>query len=448
MATQAANLAACGPNDSEGGHKLKTSLRAQSRLRIVLGDNTLADYLQAGGHWSVYLSYLLGLQAAGHDVVLLELVQSSGDRSSDNRRVASFFAALRAYGVQGPCCALVHKGRREDVEFQTVEVYGLSRQELYETVKHADLLWNVCGALPPSLVYWFHHRVFVDLDPGHLQVSALEWDLGFREHDAFLTVGRNMGHPACEVPTLGLWWHPFLPFTHLPLWGAAPDPGPDAPFTSVTHWTWAQLLFNGRTLSISKRDAYLQHVDLPLRAGRTFELAVGLDPNDPTMDRQLLTSSGWAVVDPWDVAGSVSSFGDYLRSSRAEICCPKPIFVELKTGWFSDRSVCYLANGRPVLVKDTGFSSYVPTGAGVLAFNTTEEAVDAVAEIDGNYQRHRQAARALAEEYFDASRTLPEMIEASWETGGAAYRSSRADLSPHPSQHDRGQDGRCHGTDA
>lgn len=169
----------------------------------------------------------------------------------------------------------------------------------------------------------------------------------------------------------------------------------------------------GRVLSNSKRDGYFRYIELPKRARRPFELAAQIYPDDQTgvRDRERLQGHGWNLVDPWEVAGSPGAYQHYIAGSRAEIMCPKPIFRELKTGWFSDRSACYLASGRPVLAEDTGFTDYLPTGKGLLAFRDLSEAVAGVAEIDSNYAEHMQAARELAEEFFDYRKVLPKMLE-------------------------------------
>jgi hypothetical protein len=165
-------------------------------------------------------------------------------------------------------------------------------------------------------------------------------------------------------------------------------------------------------LSISKRDAYLRYLDLPRRAGRPFQLAANIHPDDPTPDRALLRDHGWSLVEAHRVAPSPAHYRDYIASSRAEVCCPKPIYRELRTGWFSDRSAAFLASGRPVAAEETGWTDLLPTGAGLLPFRTAEEAAQAVAEIDADYARHSRAARAIAEEHLDARQTLSAMLVA------------------------------------
>jgi hypothetical protein len=382
-------------------------------VRIVLAGGFLAVYPEGGGHWMAFLQYLLGLRALGHDVLWLEVLRSTGDSALDRARLAAFFRRMEDHGLGGRSAVLLHPPDVTEPDLGAGEAHGLDARRLEEFVRSADLVWNFAAALRPPLLSRFRHRVLVDLDPGHLQVAALVWDLGVHAHDTFLTVGTNVHGPGCEVPTLGVVWQPFLPLVHLPMWSVAPDPGVDAPFTSVTQWTWEQVWLGERELSVSKRDAYLAHLTLPRRAGRVFELAVNLHPTDRTGDRERLLANGWRIVDPRVVAGSPADYRRYLAASRAELACPKPIHRALRTGWFSDRSAGYLASGRPVVFEDTGLADLLPSGDGLLLFREEAEAAGAVGEIDGDWARHSRAARALAEAVLDARRCLPAMLEAS-----------------------------------
>jgi hypothetical protein len=394
-----------------------------SRLRIVLANSSLARYPQGGGHWSVRLQYLLGLRDLGHDVFLLETLSSGGDPTADEGLIGALFSRLRQYGLDDRCVVLLHKDGDRPLDFASATVHGRTRPEAEEILRGADLLWNDCCCLSQPMLSMFRRRVLIDLDPGHLQVAlhylqtrspeAISWERSVYDHDAYLSVGRKLHAPDCDVPTLGVTWHAFTPFVYLPLWEVRPDPGARAPFSSVTHWTWGrELYWRDRALSTSKRDAYLRYIDLPRRASRPFELAAHIHPQDETGDHELLRGNGWRLVLPWEVAGSPSDYQRYIAGSRAEISCPKPVFRELNTGWFSDRSVCYLASGRPVLAEDTGFTDYLPAGKGLLAFRDMAGAVAGVTEIDSNYGQHARAARALAEEYFDSRRCLAAMLAA------------------------------------
>ena len=360
----------------------------------------------------VFLQYLLGLRALGHDVFLWEQMETTGDPEKDREFIASFFDRLEDFGFRDHAALLLHEKSDAPLTLADTVVHGSDHAALREIAESADLLWNFCAALREPMLSLFRRRVLIDLDPGHLQVSALVCDMGVEDHDVFLTIGAKINDDDCEVPRLDLPWVPFIPFVYLPMWSCHPDPGPAAPFTSITHWEWGELWWGTRALSISKREAYLRYLDLPSLSARPYQLAANIHPNDATGDRELLTSKGWLLEHPYSVAASPAAYQNFIAGSRAEISCPKPIFRELASGWLSDRSACYLASGRPVLAEDTGISDCLPTGKGLLTFQTLDECLAAVAEIDANYELHSQAARAFAEEYLDSESTLSLMLAA------------------------------------
>ena len=378
---------------------------------IVLGNGSLAKYPPGGGHWSWFLQYPLGLRALGHRVFWLEIMPSAGDRNRDAERARSFLSRIAAYGLESEC-AVIAVADHEVQDLGAAQIFGGTRAQIEQIARSADMLWNPCCAIRQPLLSMFSRRVLIDVDPGHLQIVAEHVDLQPGGYHRCFTVGANVGDPDCEVPTLGVTWRTFFPFVYLPMWEPSPAPGADAQFTSVTQWTWEELSYRGRMLSASKRFAYMRYLDLPVRARRSFELAANIGEEDPVGDRDTLTAWGWRVVDPHQVVATPESYRDYLRASRAEIQCPKPLFRELKTGWLSDRSVCYMALGRPVLAEETGFSRYVPTGRGIITFRDINEAVEGVAEIDGNYAMHSRAAREMVCELFSSERQLKAMIAA------------------------------------
>jgi hypothetical protein len=380
-------------------------------MLIVLASRSVASYPLGGGVWSWILQYPMGLRALGHNIFWLELMKSSGDRVRDGELAKNFLARIGPYGLAPHAAVLVF----DDIETQDLDravIYGRPKLTVFDIVRGADMLWNIASAVHPPLLARFRRKVLIDVDPGHLQILATEFEFGLKDHDVHLSVGANLPDPDCEVPTLGLTWRTFLPFVYLPMWEASPDPGPVAPFTSITQWTWEELSYQGRVLSASKRTAYMRYVDLPKRAGRPFALATNIGDTDPMHDREALATGGWRVVNPHETVPTPEDYREYLRTSRAEILCPKPIFREMNTGWFSDRSVCYMALGRPVLAEDTGFGQFVPTGRGVLDFRDLEEARAGVAEIDANYHLHSRWARELAEDLFSSDRQLTAMLDA------------------------------------
>jgi hypothetical protein len=240
----------------------------------------------------------------------------------------------------------------------------------------------------------------------------LDVNLDIQYHDIFLTVGKRINAPDSIVPKLGQKWQTFDQLIYLPRWEMAPAPERSRPFTSITQWTWEELHYRGRILSVSKRDAYLRYVALPQLTSCPMELAANIGTSDPAGDRDRLCANGWRLVDPGEVASSPERYHEYICGSRGEFVCPKPIHVELKTGWFSERSLAYLACGRPVIAEETGFSEWLPTGRGVLAFHNADTAAAAIAEVDGNYERHHSAAREIVEAYFPWRATVNTILSA------------------------------------
>lgn len=381
-------------------------------MRIVLGTSTLAGYPQGGGHWSVRLQYLRGLCSLGHSPFLIDCYTRTASPAADRRRFDVFFARMRNWGFGEACCIVVFRKDETTLSIESCEVIGIAKERLRSVIWGADLLLNLHGSLPPALTPGFKRRALLDLDPGHLQIGALSWEFGLHDHEVFFSVGTKMADDDCEAPRLGHHWHPFVPPIHLPSWRVAPLPEPEAPITSVTQWSWgSQLRFGNRALNSSKRSAYLRFLDLPAQCAAPLTLAANLDPRDTTGDREMLLRHGWNLVHPHHCMRTVEAYQRFIHGSKAEIGCAKNVFIELKTGWFSDRSAAYLASGRPVIAEDTGFSDHLPTGLGLLSFTTIDEAAAAVDDLLTNYPQHQKAARELAESYFDASRVLPNLIE-------------------------------------
>jgi hypothetical protein len=317
---------------------------------------------------------------------------------------------MRRLGLGEKCAVVLHDGDRPQV-LSHETTYGVSFVSLKETIQETDALWNFHCSIRTPLLHEFKWKALLDVDPGHLQISALHWDLGIEEHNLLFSVGSKINDRDCKIPKLRKNWHAFFPCVHLPLWRVEP-PNREAPITSITQWTWGEdLPFNGYTLSSSKRDAYLRFLNLPRRCSAKFVLAANIHPKDVTGDRQLLTEQGWTLTHPHQCASTVEHYQRFIRDSIAELGCAKSVYTALRTGWFSDRSAAYLASGRPVLAEDTGFSDHLPIGSGLLSFTTLDQAVGAVDELLRNYPRHQKAAREIAESYLSTERVLGKMID-------------------------------------
>jgi hypothetical protein len=382
-------------------------------MQIVLGNSSLARYLAGGGHWSWFLQYPLAFRAAGHRLLWLEVMTSSGNREHDSRVLRSFYGRLARYDLAPSCVVLLFTHSLDWQPLEAAEVVGSDAGALARSLADADLLLNFACSIRQPLLSRFRRRVLLDFDPGHLQVSALTWDMNITDHETLMTIGARINAPGSETPTLGLRWRTFEPMVYLPTWQVQAEPTRQAPFTSITHWNWEELHYNQKILSVSKRDAYLKYVKLPRLVDRPMELAVDIGLSDPANDKALLRKHGWSIVDPHQVAHSPETYRQYLSSSRGEFMCPKPIHVQLRTGWFSDRSLSYLAIGRPVIAEETGFSERIPTGTGLFSFDDIAGAASAIAEVDANYKRHCVAAREIVETYFNWRQTVETILSAS-----------------------------------
>jgi hypothetical protein len=368
------------------------------RLKILLSGMVAGDPGQGGASWAV-LQYVAGLEELGHEVLLVEPVPVESLEPAGE--VASYFGQLPL--IEGRA-ALLGRGTELTV--------GVPYAELLEFARDADLLLNVSGMLRDErLLDSLAVRAFLDLDPGFNQVWQLTGsEMGFDLHTHFVTVGARIGQGDCPIPTLGRSWIPLLPpvsLTHWPLANAAPER--DA-FTSVGHWrSYGSIEHEGVHYG-QRAHALRQLIELPLQSGFRFELALGIHP-DETEDLRALRDNGWNLLDPYEAAGSPGAYASFVRGSKAELCVAKSGYVNSRSGWFSDRSACYLASGRPVVAQDTGFGDRLPVGEGLLSFGTTAEAAAAVAEVASDPPRHRRAARDLAEEHLDAEKVLVRLLE-------------------------------------
>jgi hypothetical protein len=254
-------------------------------------------------------------------------------------------------------------------------------------------------------------RAYVDLDPGYTQIWHDQGHpLGLGDHDLHFTVGLNVGKPGCDVPTAGLEWRPILQ-------PVVPDRWPDDPgdgfsgFTTVASWRGAfgRVEWRGRTLGL-KAHEFRRFTGVPAATGLPFGAVLDIHPADAG-DRRRLSAGGWKLFDAQTVA-EPSGFAGFVRRSGAEFSPAQGIYVETRSGWFSDRSVRYLASGRPALVQDTGFGDVLAPGEGLLAFRTPEEAAAGARAIVADYPRHRVAARRLAARFAPAAALGPMLAAA------------------------------------
>ena len=243
-------------------------------------------------------------------------------------------------------------------------------------------------------------RIYIDLDPGYTQFWHAAGNPGPRleGHNFYYTVGENIGRPCCSIPTGGIRWRPIRQPVVLEHWPACPRR--PRPFSTIASWRgpYGPAQYAGTTYGL-KAHEFRKFIELPRRVAQRFEIALDIDPADER-DLVALRGHGWHVIDPKVVASGPVAFRQYVQASGAEFSVAQGVYVETQSGWFSDRTVRYLASGRPVLVQDTGFSRNYPVGEGLVAFRTMDEAVAGAERIARDYAEHGRAARAIAEELF------------------------------------------------
>jgi hypothetical protein len=361
-------------------------------MTTIVVAGALANKHRYGGSQWVRMSWAEGLQRLGFDVVFVEQLHAGGDP-------AAFHAAMDTLGIAG---ALIDEHRVE----------GITRTELLERLDEAALLVNISGHLrDPQLLGRCRRRAFIDLDPGYTQIwHSQGHDVGLEGHDLHFTIGANIGTHHSSLPTCGVRWMPIRQPVVLDRWPVVHDPF--SRFTTVASWRGAfgPLSWNGQSYGV-KAHQFRAFMGLPGTSGLPFEIALDLHPADGA-DRDRLIGAGWNLVGAETVA-TPSGFANFVRSSGAEFSVAQGIYVETNSGWFSDRTVRYLASGRPALVQDTGFSRGLPVGEGLLTFRTPREAVARARQLVADHAHHSRAARAIAEACFTPAAALCPLLEAS-----------------------------------
>ncbi|HSG08974.1 MAG TPA: hypothetical protein VLA36_11500 [Longimicrobiales bacterium] len=368
---------------------------------VILG-GAVARRVEFGGHVWAMLQWALGMRRLGWKVLFLDrLDPEPGLRHSS--RVERFVSTMRRFELEESFS--LDLGPDE-------EPVGWSRKEVLEATARADFFFNIMGYIDDPAVLGVARRlVFVDIDPGFPQMwAALGYCDMFAGHDAFVTVGGNIGGPGCTVPTQGLAWTPVRPPVVLELWPPSEDRG--SRFTSVGSWRgpYDPVVFEGETYGLRVHE-FRRFASVPRDSGLAFEVALDVAEEDRE-DVDRLEDGGWAVVDPTSVSSDPEQYQRYIRGSRSEFLVAKNMYVRSKGGWLSDRTACYLASGRPALVQDTGLVGDMATGEGLVTFATRQEAVAGALRIEAEWARHSKAARELAAEYFDARRVLSGLVDA------------------------------------
>jgi hypothetical protein len=404
---------------------------------VVVVAGALASRPENGGEAWARLSWIRGLERLGCRVAFVEEIDDrvcvdAFGRSAPlgmSLNLRWFQVVTDRFGLTGRSCLVAPPDRDPGAtaagRHGTVYSTGPDAAEL---LAGADLLVNISGNLSdPGLRGLARRRAYLDVDPGFTQM----WHARGPEegrlagHDLYFTTGLNVGTPDCSINGNGIGWHRLLPPVVLGDWPVVP-PVPGAVtrpartrahepfrgrFTTLATWRspYGPVEWDKRRFGLKVHELR-NYVDLPRRVDACFEAALAVHPSEAD-DLTLLCDQGWAVADPRLVAGTTESFRRYVTQSHAELCVAQEMYVTTHSGWFSDRTTCYLATGRPALVQDTGFSRHIPAGRGLVAFSSLEEAAAGARFIMSDYPAHAAAARAVAEEHFDSDRVLAGFLE-------------------------------------
>ena len=358
---------------------------------------------EAGGHLWAYLNWALGLRALGCEVIWLEQLSASAPTQKMRANVAAVRSRLQPYGLSEHLALSSHTGEPfpREVAEGCLDLTAATE---------ADVLLELRYDTPPEVVRRFRRSALVDIDPGLLQIWMDTGGIRIAPYDVYFTIGETVGQAGARFPDVGLTWHYTPPCVALDWWSPHPA-AEDAPFTTVSSWfqnEWVEE--EGNWYRNDKLSGFLPFLDLPRCSEQPLELALSLAEDDEA-ERVALRKRGWRVRDAEVVAFTPWDYQRYIQESRGEFSCAKPSCVRLQNAWVSDRTVCYLASGKPAVVQHTGPSRFLPDAAGLCRFRTLGEAVHCLETVAADYERHCRLARALAEELFDARKVVARVLE-------------------------------------
>lgn len=374
-------------------------------LTVCLNANTLA-YPTGGGHRWVYLNWAMGLRANGCRVIWMEGAAPAWGAARTRELTTILKDQLRPYGFAD---SLAIYSYFDEPLAAGAEEGCLNLEEASDA---ADLLLEIAYGSRAATIDRFRRSALIDIDPGILQLWVDAKQVEIARHDVYFTIGETVGRAGSNLPDVGLRWHYTPPCVALDAWLPSPVP-PDAAFTTVSQWQSADwIVYGDESYSNQKRDGFLPYLDLPSMTKQPLELALGLGRSIAgEEENRALVARGWRVRHADEVTATPSDYHRYLQGSIGEFSCCKPSCVRLQNAWISDRTICYLASGRPAVVQHTGPSGFLPDASGLFRFKTPDEAVRAIDEIAHDYPRQSANARALAAEYFDAAKVAKKMLE-------------------------------------
>lgn len=376
--------------------------------RVIVGGAIAAHPIAGAGNTWAFLQYVLGLRRLGFDTYYVEEID--GRKCIDDDWTPTTFAASanakHFLRVMQRFDLLDHAAL---IDRDTHASIGLGAQQLETLARDAELFINLSGRFHRRAVLdAVGCRMYVDLDPGFVQIWQAQYgvDMNLAGHDVYVSVGLNLGAADCPLPTCGIHWHTTLPPVVLDEWR---NDGPAGTrYTTVADWRgYSPVEWQGVWYG-QKSEEFLRIIDLPRHVSVPLELCLAIHPDEPDLPR--LLEQGWLLADPHLHARDVDAYRDYIHGSRGELTAVKNGYAAGRSGWFSDRSACYLAAGRPVILQDTGLGKHIPTGSGLLTFTDTRSATAAIEAVEVDYAHHAAAARQLSREYLDSDLVLRRLL--------------------------------------
>ncbi|MBN1794078.1 MAG: glycosyltransferase [Candidatus Omnitrophica bacterium] len=363
-----------------------------------------------GGRVWADLHYFLGLSKLGHDVYFVE---DSGDYQyccydfSKNSVTSD-----PSYGVKIASNIFRHFEYNDRWSYYNAlskTWFGISDGKIKKIIKEADLL--IAFGRLHQLRPWFERvpiRILIDKDPVFIQLNNIKQKsarVETEKYNRYFSLAENINHLDCFMPDDGIAWRPTRHPLFLDSWPKMPIENRGS-FTTLMQWdSYNVEEYNGIYYGM-KAESFKKIIDLPGKLNSTFELVVG----GTNLAKELLEEKGWIIKEKLTESGDIWKYQNYIQNSKAEFTIAKHGYVISNSGWFSERSASYLASGRPVITQQTGFSKWLPTGEGVLAFKNMKQAIAAVEEVNNRYEFHCKKAREIAEEYFDYRKILPKLI--------------------------------------
>lgn len=378
------------------------------------------------GMMMAFLHYVLGLERLGHQVIYVEesgwpnacYDPRNGRFSNDPSAGLDTLTRLAdRFGLRStPVCY---------VDRESGEVSGLSMADLKGHLASADLLLNIGGTCSLPEFELCRRRALIDMDPMFTQVGRFAGH-NLPDFHAHFSYGANIGFPACSVPDAGLQWRPTIPPVVPELWSDQPvEPANSAALTTVCNWSaYGAIDYAGEHYG-QKDEEFLRLGDMPLRSPELLELALsGAD----AATQATLRESGWKLRSAADVTIDFDAYANYIGRSRGEFSAAKHAYVKTHSGWFSDRSVCYLASGRPVILQDTGIGRWLPASPAVLTFSTPEQALECLQSLRNDYPLRCRSARELARDCFGYAVVLPRLLESAFSSTSLDAGNPASDL--------------------